>query len=455
MDNMHKVLRIKVATLRILSILLILSSCGKKGKSEKAPMGPAPQTGEEQTEPERERTLVLSDFLISGRMPILIAEEPFYLKTVAEDLSGLYVTYEITQCTPNNSKPPTDSVNQVLQKYCDTAFSLDDEGTLKIESPRSLGIEWPDTENHNDGRLSFRMSVQNGIEDDTIKRPFGFKIIDIDAPKVDIVDTQYDENSIEDLPSQLKSAVTQIAYHGDIYYRYNDKRLGAASEPLSGSWYLDSYNGTNYMVSAYHTMHTGAGPRTHPITFPYGKIQGVTGEIVYANKELDFALHTFDLNIPGDIDKFHPMPIDIHYTPIMDDELVSIGYAKMNVSYTYPGIDMNPTCRIASSNPFSTMPEPFTKFPGFPTGCQVWNGDSGGIMALRSTGKVTSVITNTLLSDRWSHQANRELQEGLIEDGQYVGAIHISLSMIREKIRQEANMISEKHLEFVKNKFEL
>jgi hypothetical protein len=166
---------------------------------------------------------------------------------------------------------------------------------------------------------------------------------------------------------------------------------------------------------------------------------------------LDVAIFTVTFDKKHDLNE---TDIDVFYSPSLDDPLAAAGFGHLNATQLLPLIDQNPSCRVVSVKPITEYSSKYVG-PGFPTGCQVSSGDSGGMLIDPKSGRVTSIITSGIEVSEIKWQFNQDLLEHLIKQDVLQGAVIIPLSSVRQKIQQSKSKLNERFFNFLNRKFEL
>ena len=419
-------------------LILLAWGCQKSsGGGSDAPVAePDPYGG-------RERTLVF-DGLRRGHQRHHMALDPVVIPLPVKDLSGLTVSYELTDCYLE-SRDKTEDWSRVSDGYCSAGLRFDSAGNLIVEAPQAIGYNFDNTGEFGHGRFHIGYKVSNGIPSDDIDTGIELRIINV--AELDIRDEQFMPQELEGLPEHLRLPIVNSAMQSAPWYLDKNPAFGGGAIPLGSAWYLGSHAGRHYIVTARHAVTVGDKVRKFDYFFPYHGLTAYHRELVYDRKNLDFAIIEVEFDHPELAQGLKPTPIDVSYLPTKDDPLMLVGYSNMDVVLSYPGIALNQTCRVLSSEDMNYEDPDIKK--GFPTGCKPDSADSGGLLAQRDTGKVTSIISvGTYATDpKWSLVTST--MEELIADGQYLGAIHVPFAWVRKAMIEDIPKIEPQHLRFL------
>ena len=378
-----------------------------------------------------------------GSIYFRIGREPLEIRSLmAKDREGRSVTYEVTGCSPDSSDIKTD----IYDRFCEEAVSFTSDGVLRIQPLWDLSADVREKVVENEGRLTIHTRIENGVPDNTLescdKHFVGvfLQLFNVDTT-VDIKDTQYLPNELDDLLENKRIILEQVAFHG--------RKGGPGS---SSAWYLGSSDGIHFMASSHHSTFSKT-LRRHPIYFPYLGLSGTVEKAVYLNKYYDFAIYAAKFNEPEIASTLREMPIDVEYVPSTDDPLAAVGFSAMNSPLMLPGIEENSNCRIIIGE-MTVIQKGSIVMPGYPTGCQVWNGDSGGAVLNRDSTRVVGSIAKALFSRKHEFMSNMSMFEQHIKED-LLGLFLVPLSVIREDISKRPESIPSEFRDYILKRFNI
>ena len=383
-----------------------------------------------------------------------IGREPLEIRSLmAKDRQGRNVTYEVTGCSPYTSDIKTD----IYDRFCEEAVSFTSDGVLQIQSLWDISPDVREKVVENEGRLTIHARIGNGVPDNTLEGcdkhfvGLSLQIFNVDTTD-DIKDTQYLPNELDDLPEMKRLVIEQMAFHGRVGHTFGNPEIGKGGSGSSSAWYLGSSDGVHFMASSHHSTFSKT-LRKHPIYFPYLGLSGTVEKAVYLNKYYDFAIYAAKFNEPEIASTLREMPIDVEYVPSTDDPLAAIGFSAMNSPLMWPGVEENSNCRIIKGE-LIVIQKGSIVMPGYPTGCQVWNGDSGGAVLNRDSTRVVGSIAKGLFSRKHEFMSNVAMFEQHIKED-LLGLFLVPLSVIREDISKRPESIPTEYRDYILKRFNI
>ena len=439
----------------------LLASCGRKSDAQSdGPEDPELEAFlslDIEAGPDREASLALKEKYMGGMKNFRISNEPLKIPNSAIDFEGREVRYFLKCFIRGYDRP---HLFELIKNYCEDAASIDSEGIITILSPYALGFDAEMIRMLKYQRIDLKIFISNGIEQDRLDFIIPIRLIPVDIPSIDLKDREYLPSELLELPESNKIILQNSAVHGYGNFRKwgSDRGRGGYGGGVSTGWYLGSDGTHHYMASAHHavTQNPDSPLSKLEVYLPYLEISGKVDQWVYYDDPSDFAIYTVKLDENSAISKLQETPINYTYIPSTGDGLYSVGFANTDSVYLYPGVDTNPTCRVLSEELHTVMPDsPTFATTGYPTGCQVSLGDSGGPIALKSIHQVVGLVTAGFIPIDQSWAVSREIAERQFKSGQYYGATLVPFSTVRRIMMANRNLIAEDYLPYISQKFGL